>query len=401
MNILVVTGIFPPDAGGPATYVPTVAKALAGRGHRVTVVTTSEGADERAGDRPYRLLRVSRPRLRPLGRAAVVATVIRAGGRADVVFANGLYPETVLANVALRKPLVFKVVGDWVWERAVNKGWTRESFAEFQRTPHPGRVGALERLRNGCLRRAAVVVTPSRYLAGVVAGWGVPESRVRLIPNAVEPRDASSGAFVGPDTRFRLITIGRLVSWKNVDHTMKVLSLLGSQVGLVVVGDGPEARPLMALARRLEIEDRVCFTGRVPPEHAFRLLRASDVLVLNSTYEGLPHVVIEAMWAGVPVVATNVGGTPELIEHGATGLLVPPADDRALRRAIQRLLADSVRRRTMAARAREIARTRLALEPMVHETEAALAAAAGRRAWSPAAAGPPRHGERRALRHER
>jgi glycosyltransferase involved in cell wall biosynthesis len=145
----------------------------------------------------------------------------------------------------------------------------------------------------------------------------------------------------------------------------------------------------------------VCFTGRVPPEHAFRLLRASDVLVLNSTYEGLPHVVIEAMWAGVPVVATNVGGTPELIEHGATGLLVPPADDRALRRAIQRLLADSVRRRTMAARAREIARTRLALEPMVHETEAALAAAAGRRAWSPAAAGPPRHGERRALRHER
>jgi glycosyltransferase involved in cell wall biosynthesis len=208
----------------------------------------------------------------------------------------------------------------------------------------------------------------------------VPERRIRLIPNAIEPRDAAPDAFVGPDTGFRLITIGRLVSWKNVDRTMKVLSLLGRQVGLVVVGDGPEERPLMALARRLGIEDRVCFAGRVTPEHTFRLLRASDVLVLNSTYEGLPHVVIEAMWAGVPVVATNVGGTPELIEHEATGLLVPPADDRALRHAIQQLLADSGRRRTMAARAREIARTRLTLGPMIRETEAALAAAAGGRA---------------------
>jgi glycosyltransferase involved in cell wall biosynthesis len=378
MNVLIVTGIFPPDVGGPATYVPTVAQALAGRGHQVTVVTTSERAVERDGDRPYRLLRVSRSRGRPLRRAAVVAAVIRGGGRADVVFANGLYPETVLANVALRKPLVFKVVGDWAWERAVNRGWTRESFAQFQRTPHRGRVGALVRLRDVCLRRAAAVVTPSRYLAGVVAGWGVPEGRVRVIPNAVAPRDTPPGAFVRPATRFRLITIGRLVPWKNVDRIMKVLSLLGSQVGLVVVGDGPEERSLRTLARRLEIEDRVWFAGRVAPENVFGLLRGSDVLVLNSTYEGLPHVVIEAMWAGVPVVATAVGGTPELIEHGTTGLLVPPAADRALRRAIQRLLADSARRRMMAARAGEVARARLAVDPMIRETEAALAAAAGR-----------------------
>lgn len=379
MNILIVTGIFPPDAGGPATYVPIVGKALAGRGHQVTVVTTSARVNDRDGGHPYRLLRVNRPPLRPLRRAAVVAAVLRAGRRADVVFANGLYPETVLANAVLRKPFLVKVVGDWVWERAVSKGWTRENFAQFQRTSHPGRVGALVRLRDACLRRAEVVVTPSRYLAGVVAGWGVPEGRVRLIPNAVEPDDVPPGAFVRPDTRFRLITIGRLVPWKNVDHTMRVLSLLGNQVGLVVVGDGPEEQRLRALARQLEIEDRVWFTGRAAPEHVFGLLRTSDVLVLNSSYEGLPHVVIEAMWAGVPVVATDVGGTPELIEHGMTGLLVPPAADRALQCAIQRLLADSALRHAMAARASEVVRTRLALGPMIRATEAVLAAAAGRR----------------------
>jgi glycosyltransferase involved in cell wall biosynthesis len=377
MNVLIVTGIFPPDAGGPATYVSTVAKALAGRGHRVTVVTTTERAAAGDGDRPYRLRRVNRYRVRPAGRAAVVATLIREGRRADVVFANGLYPETVLANAALRKPLLFKVVGDWVWERAVNRGWTRESFAQFQRTSHRGRMGVLVRLRDACLRRAAVVVTPSRYLAGVLTDWGVPERRVRLIPNAVEPREAPPGLCVWPGTRFRLITIGRLVAWKNVDHTMAVLSHLGSQVGLVVVGDGPEERRLVALARRLGIEDRVWFTGRVPLERVFGLLRAADVLVLNSTYEGLPHVVLEAMWAGVPVIATGVGGTAELIEHGVTGLLVPPADDGALRGAIQRLLADSAGRRTLATRAAEVARARFALGPMIRETEAALAAAAG------------------------
>jgi glycosyltransferase involved in cell wall biosynthesis len=378
MNILIVTGIFPPDAGGPATYVPIIAKGLAGRGHQVTVVTTSERVDERDGDRPYHVRRVSRPGLWSIGRAAVVATVIRAGDAADVVLGNGLYPETVLANVALRKPLLFKVVGDWVWERSVNKGWTRESFAEFQRTSHLGRMGALVRVRNACVRRAALVVTPSRHLAGVVADWGVPASRIRLIPNAIEPPTAPPAAVVRPDTRVRLITVGRLVSWKNVDHTLRVLAHLGREVGLIVVGDGPEERPLRDLARRLGIEDRVWFTGRLAPARVIGLLRASDVLVLNSTYEGLSHVVIEAMWAGIPVVASSVGGTPELIEHEKTGLLVPPATDPALRHAILRLLTDSERRRTMAARAAQVVRTRLALEPMIRETETALAAAAGR-----------------------
>lgn len=380
MNVLIVTGIFPPDAGGPATHVSTVARALAERGHRVTVVTTSTRADVDDGDHPYRLQRVGRARGRPLGRAAVVAALIREGRRADVVFANGLYPETVLATAALRKPLLFKVVGDWVWERAVNRGWTRETFAQFQRTPHRGRVGALVRLRDACLRRAAAVVTPSRYLAGVLTGWGVPEHRVRLIPNAVEPRETPPEPRARPGTRFRLITMGRLVAWKNVDRTLTVVSHLGNQVGLVVVGDGPEEGRLVALARGLGIEDRVWFAGRVPLGRAFGLLRAADVLVLNSTYEGLPHVVIEAMWAGVPVIATDAGGTAELIEHGATGLLVPPADDGALRDAIQELLADAARRRALATQAGEVARARFALEPMIRETEAALAAAAGRRA---------------------
>src|SRR5438128_7375565 len=123
LRILIMTGIFPPDIGGPATYVPQVATALAERGHTLTVLTLSDRLDHDDNQYPFRVVRLARQLRKPWRWLRALAAITQLGREADVVFVNGLAIETVLANQWLGKPLVQKVVGDLAWERATNRGW--------------------------------------------------------------------------------------------------------------------------------------------------------------------------------------------------------------------------------------------------------------------------------------
>ncbi len=124
-------------------------------------------------------------------------------------------------------------------------------------------------------------------------------------------------------------------------------------IGLLTVGDGPEQPKLESLATNLGLNGRVRFTGRLKREVFLGYLAGADALVLNSTHEGLPHVVLEAMALGKPVVATRVGGIPELIEDRKNGLLVAPGDKPGLDKALRELVTDAVLRERLAAGAKK------------------------------------------------
>jgi glycosyltransferase involved in cell wall biosynthesis len=147
VRILIVTGIFPPDIGGPATYVPQIAEGLAQRGHAVTVVTLSDRFDHEDGVYPFRVIRLPRRAFKPWRMGRTVLVLLRLGRRADVLFVNGLALESALANFVLRKPLVMKVVGDLAWERATGRGWTADDFEAFQRRRYGLRIELLKALR--------------------------------------------------------------------------------------------------------------------------------------------------------------------------------------------------------------------------------------------------------------
>jgi glycosyltransferase involved in cell wall biosynthesis len=176
-----------------------------------------------------------------------------------------------------------------------------------------------------------------------------------------------------------VITVARLVTWKRIDELIRLLGAW-PDAGLVVVGDGPERERLHELATTLGFDARVWFVGHVDRSAVMSLLSASDVFVLNSTYEGLPHVVIEAMRAGVAVVATDAGGTREVVVPEETGVLVPPDDRQALRDAVAALLTDPVRRRQLAERAASMVAARFNPDAMIDATEAALMEASRTRA---------------------
>ncbi len=215
------------------------------------------------------------------------------------------------------------------------------------------------------------MIVPSAYLWRIVVGWGIAPRKVRVIYNAVPAKQESSSPNAGPQPLTTLITVCRLVAWKGVDALIRIVATM-PQTRLVVVGDGPLRLELEMLAQSLGAGQRITFVGQAAGPRVRSLLQAADIFVLNSTYEGLPHVVLEAMEAGIPVIATAAGGTGEVVEDGVTGLLVPPGDEDALRAALANLCGDCGLRQRFRAEARRRLATRFSFETMVGETEACL-----------------------------
>lgn len=343
MRICLITGIFPPDIGGPATYVSRLADALQAQGHHIQVVTQGTARED---DPPY-VTRVSCDYPLLFRLLVIFLTVIRYGWRCQVWYINGLELPAVLAGKLLRKRMIMKIVGDYAWERAVNFGRTTDLIDEFQQKTQCWKVGLHKILRSWYSRQVAHIITPSQYLKRLVCGWGVPEHRIQVVYNAVEPW--SDELISKSDIRKRfgflhheqlLVTVGRLVPWKGIDRIIEALPSLAPSVKLLVIGSGPQKQTLANIAARLNVSDRVRFLGKLSRNETFRYMRAADVFVLNTAYEGFSHVLLEAMMVGTPVLTTTVGGNPELVTHRENGLLLSSDDAESVAGQLKTLLED-------------------------------------------------------------
>jgi glycogen synthase len=192
-------------------------------------------------------------------------------------------------------------------------------------------------------RRAEVVVVPSESVAEAAREWSnIPREKIRVIPNAIEVADYAevsvSPIEVKAGQAFPIGFIGRLDPIKCVPDLVEAVLYLGGLAQLHIFGEGPDRQAIEAAARRYGVERLVTLHGAVQrPQEA---LRGMGLLVLPSRAEGFGLVLIEAMAARVPVVATDVPGIRNVVRHGETGLLVPHGDARALALAIDALIRD-------------------------------------------------------------
>ncbi len=282
-------------------------------------------------------------------RAAIrLARVIRRL-RPEIVHARNwsTWPDSVVATALARGGrLIFSL-----------HGWDTDAPVR------PLRAWACRRLS----RHTDHLCSVSRHAARLFAAeTGLDPRRFEILPNGVDiarfaPRDdrAAVRGELGIEPDALVIgTVGRLAAIKDYSLLMWATAVLirgtGARCRLLVVGDGDERSFLEALARRLGIADRVDFVGW--REDVDRLLGAMDLFAMTSRREGMNNAILEAMATGLPVVATAVGGTPEMIEDGRHGRLVPPGDPSALVRALKALLDDASLRRQMG----EMARLRVA-----------------------------------------
>jgi glycosyltransferase involved in cell wall biosynthesis len=332
MRIVFLTGIWPPDVGGPATHGPEFARFLVERGHEVTVVTMG---DREPDVRPCEVVVVSRAQRFPVryGRVAAIAT--RRARRADILYATATYAAASLASPVSRTPLVAKLVSDPAYERARRYGLFDGTLEQFQQ-PASTRVEALKRLRTHALRRASALVVPSAYLAEIAGGWGLDRTRLTVLPNPA-PAVPELPPSLQPSGTFTFV--GRLTRQKALDVAFAAVAQVPN-ARLVVIGDGPDRDRLEAAARDAGAGDRVEFRGALPRLDALAVVAGSTAALLTSEWENFPHSAVEALAVGVPVVSTAVGGVPEIVRDGENGLLIPVGDVDAVAAAMTRVLSD-------------------------------------------------------------
>jgi glycosyltransferase involved in cell wall biosynthesis len=345
VNVLVVSGIWPPDVGGPASHAPELAAWLAARGHRVEAVVTAEDAPAETG---YPISFVSRSLPRGVRHLEVARRIALRARHADVVYSTGMFTRSFTGAAIARTPLVVKLTSDPAFERARRAGVVGGAVGDFQDGGGGLHASALRTVRDIGIRRAAHVVCPSAYMVDLAISWGASPDRVTLLPNP-----APDAAHVEPgklDDRPALLFAGRLTTAKDLGLAFESLSAV-PEAYLSIVGDGPDRAHLEQLRDQLGLRDRVRFLGPLPRSEALGLMSAADVVILSSAWENFPHGVVEALAVGTPVVATRVGGVPEIVTDGENGLLVEPGDAQAFGAALRRILDDDALRGRLAGRA--------------------------------------------------
>lgn len=336
MNILIVTPIFPPLVGGPATYSKELALRLRARGHEVGIVTLDEGNAEKLEGIPISTVPVS---LSFVSRQmALLRTVLREAKHSDVIYAQDPLvcgPICRLASLFSGKPYFCKFVGDVVWEALFQEGY-RKDLEEFLKGGKGFKAGLKFGLEKWALGNAAKVITPSKYLKRLlVQYYAIAESQVSVIPNAVEIQEGSAER-----NRFELLVIGRVVKTKRIDTIIKAVGMLVSkypQLTLKIVGTGPEAESLSTLASALRIEKNVIFVGSVGNDKVVEMMKEAGMLLLNSNYEGMSHTILQAMACKLPVIASDIEPNMEIIGDNTNGILVENTPD-SISKAISFLL---------------------------------------------------------------
>jgi len=355
VNVLVATGMWPPDVGGPASHAPEVCEYLLRRDHRVAAVTM---ADRAPAPEPYPVHWASRRTPLVWRQLAAARLVARLARKVDVVYSTGMIGRSSLGAALARRPVVLKLTSDPVFERSLRWRLFGADLGAFQHA-RGFRIGVLRRARDLALARASRVIIPSEALRELALGWGLPAEKVVVIPNPVSPPALDDREELrrrhGLEGR-TLVFAGRMVPQKAIPVALEAV-VRNPDVSLVLAGEGPYLERLQDLAGSMPLDGRARFLGPQPRQTVFELLRAADAALLSSSWENFPHMVVEALSVGTPVVATDVGGVTEILRDGENGLLVPMNDPDALAGAIRRYFDDeALQERLRAATVASVAR---------------------------------------------
>lgn len=336
-GILIATGIFSPDIGGPASYARTLADRLS-KTQPVTVVTYSS-VQSFAEDRslPFKVVRVWSRWPKGLKHLIFLSQVFRHAASHHLIYALNAVSAGVPARLAARmhnKKFIVKIVGDSAWERAIGTGKTHLLLNDFQKIQRKGWANVLHQIQFQVCKGAHAVIVPSEYLGEIVEGWGIAPANIRVIYNGT---DFMSSPLSKEDARRTLgltgnviLSAGRLVPWKGFRMLIKILPKLhgiNQFFQLVIVGDGPDRKNLEAMIRNMGLERKVRLAGKQPRAVLADYIAAADMFILNTGYEGFSHQVLEAMAAGVPLITTNAGGNKEIIHQGQNGFMVKYNDE--------------------------------------------------------------------------
>lgn len=344
MKILITSGIFPPDIGGPSRMIEQLALDLHLKGIGVKVLAFGK-EDQEA--RPYQVVKA-------LGKISFFWQLCRLAKEVEIIYTFDLYTAGFLSwligKKIFRKKLVVRFAGDSAWETAFNQGRIADDIATFQTKNYGLKITWLKMLRSWILRGADKVVAVSQFIKGIAEKISVSAEKIKVIYNSIDfikfyEDELGLTEKLHLGNKKVIVTGSRLVPWKGIDVLIAAVAQLSKEPNLaslclLIFGDGPDRDRLERLADKEGIREHVLFVGRIPLNKVFNYYNLADVFILNSQYEGLSHVLLEVLSLGKPIIASNCGGNPEVIEDGKNGLLIGYNNVEQLKLAIRRMLAE-------------------------------------------------------------
>jgi glycosyltransferase involved in cell wall biosynthesis len=344
-KILLATGIFYPDIGGPASYGKLIGEELSKitKTELITYSSVKNHSDDQY--LPFKVNRVWKKWPWFIRHLIYFLKIFSRAKHYDVLYAlNTLNAglSCYYAAQTFKKKFYVRIVGDYAWQVAQEKGKTDLGIDEFQKSEKRGKIKSLYELQRKVCKNADKVIVPSEYLKKIVMGWGVPENNLVVIYNGVnfKPADMEKEEArkqIGISGNI-ILSAGRLAPWKGFRMLIKMMPELiemNQFARLVIVGDGPDQDLLKSMIKNLKLEKKVYLVGAKSKEELAIYLAAADLFVLNTGYEGFSHQILEVMAAGIPIVTTNVGGNKEIMEHGENGLIVEYNDEFGLVAAVK------------------------------------------------------------------
>jgi glycosyltransferase involved in cell wall biosynthesis/putative flippase GtrA len=352
LKILIATGIYPPDFRGPATLLETLPHDLVQRGFEIKVITYSDvPASEGEKDFVYRVQR-SRPAL--VRYLIYFWQLYKLNEWADAIFVTDTYSVgyfVYLIKKLTGKKYILRFVGDSAWETAVARNWTNDYIVDFQNKIYGRQIERLKKRRQKILVSADKIIAVSNFIADIAKRIGASDDKIKVVYNSidfVEARDIDLEAVrniknhYGQNSKI-IVTACQLMPWKGVDGLIKILPALEKKIGslsLLVLGEGQELNNLRQLANKLGVAPFVYFLGKIERKHIFNYFKAADLFILNTNYEALSYTLLEVMAASTPIITTNIGGNPEVIENGKNGFLVDYNSEEQLFEAAVKIFND-------------------------------------------------------------
>ena len=372
MRLLIASGIYPPDIGGPATYSQLIAMEFAKKGIDVSLICYSDSKEEPEDkNENFKLVKILRKQNVLLRYFYYFWNLFKLARNCDVIYAQGPLSAglpAMWAKKILNKKFIIKIVGDYAWEQGVNQFGVKDLIEEFQNKKYSKKVERIRKIQIKVVKSADKVIVPSEFLKRIVKGWGVNENKIFVIYNSVSViEDIKNDLKIAGDI---IISGGRLEPWKGMDLLIKIMPDLlkeNPDFKLIIVGYGPEKIGLEKLVLTLKLNDKIQLINRLPHKELLEYFKASKVFVLNTGYEGFSHFLIEAMACGLPIITTNVCGNPEIIKDNYNGLLVEYNNKEQIKNAILKIWHDKELQEKLINNGKKSAE-QFSVEKMINET---------------------------------
>lgn len=306
MKILIATGIYPPDIGGPATYAFNLKREFEKLGHEVIILTYSNDQSSRQ-DNIYKISRRQNLLLRYF---AYFKQVLGLAKDSDVVYLLDLMSAGLPGSLAARlknKRVVMRIAGDFLWEKAVQKNITKLPLTKYYQAPKNIRAKVLLIFCRWILKKVDLVIFSTKLQADIYQKhYKVPVSKIKIITNPITKTNSKTADSGCEDC---IIFAGRLIKLKNIEKLIKAFGSIKNQdTQLLIFGDGPEKNNLNKLIQKLSLANKIKLLGNIDQNKLLAKILTCKFVIIPSLSDISPNLALECLSMAKPVILTQYTG---------------------------------------------------------------------------------------------